>query len=79
MTTETTLEKSPDAEAQRIADAALAAKKAAAAPDRQKLLHFAQLLNDLPLPSITDNTITAEISQRLNDLVEFIQAEAKDL
>lgn len=68
-----------DAEAKRVADIALAAKKAAAAPDREKLMAFAQKISDLPIPNITDDALTEEISSRINDLVEFIQAEAKDL
>ncbi len=82
-----------DAEAKRITDEAyaaamkakaeaLAAKKAAAAPDKTRLLDFAGRLAALDIPamkSIEADELRDDIISRVNQLAKWIQTRVADL
>lgn len=82
-----------DAEAKRIADQkakeaaqakadAAAVKKAAAAPDRQKLMHFADIVRhlDVPLAKSEDGQrVAAEIGAKVENFAKWIETQAASL
>lgn len=68
-------------EAKRKAEAD-AAKKAARAPDKQKLLSLAQFVSELEAPAFTSaegKALIPEINERINNLCEWLEAQAKGL
>lgn len=71
-----------EAEAKRVRDAEKAAKKAAAAPDREKLAAFVLLLRGLPLPALTTRNgalVKADLEKRVESLAEWIETEANEI
>ena len=82
-----------EAEANRLAEAEateaakvkaeiLAAKKAAAAPDRQKLMHFADVVRHLDVPLATSEEgqrVAAEIGAKCEGFAKWIEAQASSL
>lgn len=71
-----------EAEAKRVRDVEKAAKKAAAAPDREKLAAFVLLLRGLPFPVLTTRNgvlVKADLEKRVESLAEWIEAEANEI
>ena len=82
-----------DAEAKRISDEkaaaeakvkadALAAKKAAAAPDKAKLMEFAAIVRELKLPDVKSGqaeTVRLEIESKVASFAKWIETQASTL
>ena len=82
-----------DAEAKRLAEIesariakekadADAAKKAAAAPDKAKLIEFAISVRDIPVPTVKSadaNAVRDDIAAKLESLAKWIEAQAAKL
>jgi chemosensory pili system protein ChpA (sensor histidine kinase/response regulator) len=71
-----------DAEAKRAADAELARKKAEAAPDKDKLLSYAMLLNERPLPvmeTLAGKAAVSDITDKISALVAYIEERAAQI
>ncbi len=82
-----------DADAKRIADAkaaevakanadALAAKKAESAPDKEKLMGFAEVVRCLPVPlmkSEAGQAVTDEVAAKVGNFAKWIQTQAASI
>jgi hypothetical protein len=68
-----------EAEAKKVAAAAAAAKKAAAAPDKAKLNLFAGTLQDMARLKLADEGLSDAVWTKVNELAEWIQAQAERL
>jgi len=75
-------ESADKAESERIAAEKLAYKKAAAAPDKDKLMAFALIVADLKVPTVKSpeaQTVANEITDKIANFARWIEAQADKL
>lgn len=68
-----------DAEAKRLADAALAAKKAAAAPDKAKGQAFADSLRAIPIPTLKTVQVLGLLPAKIEELAAWVESQISRL
>lgn len=64
-----------DAESKKVADAAAAANKAAAAPDKAKMQSFAQYIREVPLPKLSNTKVLALLPVKIEELAVWVESQ----